>query len=601
MSSAPPEQSSEPPDPRVNGSRRHATAEGDGQPQPQYGTACVRCRAKKLKCDSQRPRCGTCTGSNAVCEVAAPQVQRGPKKGYLKTLQNKIATLEKQLAEAQGAMLPVPDAPPPQAHMPHPHPELDFLSMDTMLPDIPDDFHYNSATASGLASCSSDLSLDPLPLPHPMWAGFVLTSAGPIPANPFQSPGSGSENNSGLIEAIAPSPGVTEESFYPTKLLQSDLNQVYFERTHQSVPILQRRQYFSWAHSASKTPARKCLQYAMWTSAASLSSHLQPLQESLYQTTQRLLTASNDNPDAAASIEYVQARILMSIHDFVHRSHCQGWISAGQCFRIVQLMRLHQLDDPLQPEKPHEHDGWIHLEEKRRAFWMAYCLDVLRATRLPLSDDAFQNDEPCKIAYLHDLFEAPAEFSPSPFLELIIFCTISRNIASLKRVHLADSDKIAPTPSLFSHHASLSSTLEQRTEALQTNHSPSLHHSDPILLFTRMFAHALNLCLCSCLKKTLSRDAEDYHEQVLAWQHRALKAVFGIVGLAESIASLSYFKMHPFTPLPLGICRDFLKSGQWVDQSTESQIQELSHLLCDMSSINNVAQDYLAECESQAM
>lgn len=59
--------------------------------------------------------------------------------------------------------------------------------------------------------------------------------------------------------------------------------------------------------------------------------------------------------------------------------------------------------------------------------------------------------------------------------------------------------------------------------------------------------------------------------------------------------------MHPFTPLPLGICRDFLDGGQWVvDHSTEPQMQELSNLLHDMSSINNVAQDYLDDRKSQS-
>ncbi|KAH8889990.1 hypothetical protein GQ53DRAFT_747810 [Thozetella sp. PMI_491] len=453
--------------------------------------------------------------------------------------------------------------------------------------------------------------------PHsadPISTGSVSAApvlASQITAEPPQLANQGDTFGSVGVTILPPPPA---ELFVPTSLLQSDLDQVYFERTHQSVPILHRRHYFSWAQSSSKTRAQNCLQHAIWNSAASLSSHLQPLQESLYQKTQKLLAASNEYPSEALSIEYVQARILMSIHDFMHRSHRQGWLSAGQCFRIVQLMGLHRLDDPLQPPRPDSRDGWIHLEEKRRAFWMAYCVDVLvskrgmwpltlhehvRTTRLPLPDDVFQNDElqddgHARTQYLHELFESPAQSGQSPFLELIIFCTISRNIASLKRDRLNSCEGSTPTPELFSHHSSLSSTLDQRTEVLQAHHRPSLLRSDPILLFTRMFSHALTLCLCSSLRKTLPTDHEAYDEVVLSWQHRALTAVFGIIDLARSIGSLSYFKMHPFTPLPLAICRDFLNSGLWVSQSGDSQMQELTNLLQDMGGINNVAKDYLA-------
>lgn len=85
----------------------------------------------------------------------------------------------------------------------------------------------------------------------------------------------------------------------------------------------------------------------------------------------------------AMDIEYVQAGILMTIHEFTHRSHHQGWMTAGHCFRLVQLMRLHELDSPGRSPERCDGDGkeWIRKEEKRRAFWMAYCVDVLASKR----------------------------------------------------------------------------------------------------------------------------------------------------------------------------------------------------------------------------
>ncbi|KAI1872319.1 uncharacterized protein JN550_004038 [Neoarthrinium moseri] len=109
-----------------------------------------------------------------------------------------------------------------------------------------------------------------------------------------------------------------------------------------------------------------------------------------------------------------------------------------------------------------------------------------------------------------------------------------------KRQQLVLCDTLIPRPGLFRQHNSLSTTLESQTEALRAIHPPSSLRSHHILLFICMLSHALTLCLCSGLRKALSDEAENYHELATSWQHRALKAVFGIIGLSKSIASLSY-------------------------------------------------------------
>lgn len=55
------------------------------------GAACLECRSKKLKCDGKPPQCGTCIASGTKCTPPTTQIQRGPKRGHLKILQNKIS------------------------------------------------------------------------------------------------------------------------------------------------------------------------------------------------------------------------------------------------------------------------------------------------------------------------------------------------------------------------------------------------------------------------------------------------------------------------------------------------------------------------------
>lgn len=374
----------------------------DGRRQSPTG-ACVRCRDKKLKCDSRRPRCGTCISANAECEPAAPQVRRGPRKGYLKTLQDQVARLEQELAEAKSAKDPI--TKPPQPVLSPLHIDFDSLPLEiaTSGPGVDEDIYPK---LDDLITPPSELSLAQS-LQNAEWASMGSSpellmsslSAGTMPADPMAL--TGSEDGFDCIEAIG-QPSAVAESYSSPCLLQADLlvslslwlrgkrlivlvrDQVYFERIHPSVPILHRQQYFAWAQSPSKTAAQICLQNAIWTSASSTSSRLQSLQESLYRITQTLLASSRDvDGNAAMDVEYVQAGILMTIYEFTHRNHHQGWMTAGHCFRLVQLMRLHKLDSPEPGQETIDGDGkqWIQQEEKRRAFWMAYCIDVLASKR----------------------------------------------------------------------------------------------------------------------------------------------------------------------------------------------------------------------------
>ena len=163
-------------------------------------------------------------------------------------------------------------------------------------------------------------------------------------------------------------------------------DQTYFDRSHPFVPILHQRQYFTWARLSTKSEAQACLQYAMWTLASSLSAQLQHVRDSLYECTRRMLEALEwkDSNGESNVIEHVQARVLLLIYDFMRTNHQRGWMSAGRCFRLLQLMRLYEIDAPENVTKRNnavEPESWIKTEEKRRTFWMAYSLDRFISVR----------------------------------------------------------------------------------------------------------------------------------------------------------------------------------------------------------------------------
>jgi hypothetical protein len=137
----------------------------------------------------------------------------------------------------------------------------------------------------------------------------------------------------------------------------------------------------SWAKQSPKKTSRTCLQYAMWTLAVLLSAQFQHLRDSLYRETRQMLELLEvtGNEPQAVDVEQAQAWILLAIYEFMRTSPRQAWMSAGRSFRLVQLMRLHEIDSS-SGSSTAEAD-WIEIEEKRRTFWMAYTLDQLFSIR----------------------------------------------------------------------------------------------------------------------------------------------------------------------------------------------------------------------------
>lgn len=85
--------------PPVEHDRRHSSNEApaqDGQSAPPPKAkriACILCRKRKLKCDGQRPSCGTCKRLAHDCAYDEVRKKSGPKRGYVKALEARLRML----------------------------------------------------------------------------------------------------------------------------------------------------------------------------------------------------------------------------------------------------------------------------------------------------------------------------------------------------------------------------------------------------------------------------------------------------------------------------------------------------------------------------
>lgn len=66
-------------------------------------TACTLCRRRKLRCDGTKPSCATCSRLSHDCRYDEARKKSGPKRGYVKVLEARLAQVE-SLLKTQGTV-----------------------------------------------------------------------------------------------------------------------------------------------------------------------------------------------------------------------------------------------------------------------------------------------------------------------------------------------------------------------------------------------------------------------------------------------------------------------------------------------------------------
>lgn len=82
------------------------------------------------------------------------------------------------------------------------------------------------------------------------------------------------------------------------------------------------------------------------------------------------------------TLHHAQALIITVINEARSMLFTRAAMTAARCARLVHMLGLQRLDDPL--EGAEGSDGpvlppaksWVELEERRRTFWGAYCVNV---------------------------------------------------------------------------------------------------------------------------------------------------------------------------------------------------------------------------------
>ncbi|KAK4160155.1 hypothetical protein QBC43DRAFT_270881 [Cladorrhinum sp. PSN259] len=375
-------------------------------------------------------------------------------------------------------------------------------------------------------------------------------------------------------------------------LMRTDLDQLYFERVHPVVPMIHQRRYFAWADDENPNPARAGLRLAMRAMAAAMSAQFRSLADSLYHETLRLLETRSQTPTLGEGLEMpleqIQAWLLLAHYEILRVNEHQAMITAGRAFRLVQMARLYELDREEAEENSKtasSDEEFAELEEKRRTFWLAFCLDrflcsrndwpltlfeELARTRLPAPESNFQLGKRAVMGFLQDKMIVMAQ-TPSlpPFAETVVLATLHGRCMDHRRssrtnVTLTESGVAGTQPDhdFWICHEWLTSMVEDRVQALSQIQGP-VTDGDPMLLFARMLAHGALVHLNTTLQAIGSPWLTPERQMMITtagW--RAERAAAEMVRLARSVKLFSCFKVHPFLSDPLECATGFLLARQ---------------------------------------
>ncbi|KAK8054266.1 hypothetical protein PG996_013567 [Apiospora saccharicola] len=407
-----------------------------------------------------------------------------------------------------------------------------------------------------------------------------------------------------------------------TPMMHNDLDQLYFDRAYAFAPIVQARYYRSWSQQPVKSQQKTCLQHAMWTLASSLSSQFQVDGRRFYAKTRQLLHALESEESChQISLEQAQAWTLVAIYELTCQDFHRGMMSAGRAFRLIQMMRLYELDAPQRQGTPPTmqlgqyqqgqlnlvQDDWVETETKRRTFWLAYTIDRFTSmvdglhmffderlirTRLPAPEVNFASGRSEQTSFLAEMISVVDLEWPnnnqSPFTESVIGATICGRVLEHKQ-----KSPTRPCQEFCRQHRSLNALLAHRIRMLRIY--ASLEYPDPIITFVTLAAHIAVLMLYDLIEsRPLGNDAQGTQlTQALYTEHKQ-QSLDAVGDAAMLVAVLGqHFQMHPLTPILLLLGARFAQTHPGLNDAYMKLMPNIVTTLQASTGLNKMAQNFL--------
>lgn len=508
--------------------------EGDSIIQRPKKIACIICRKRKLKCDGSKPSCSTCTRLGHDCAYDPVRRKSGPKRGYVKALEERLKQVETMLkSQEPNATNPSQGTGNVSGESLRTVPAAEFNVPGPSIRADGERWRYESDSEPPLSGM-----------------GFVNTVDVGMGLEDFPSP----------WEMI----GLGIEEPLPLQNAVDELHQIYFETNHRCIPIIHKYRYLAAMNLPPSQRPPVSLRYAIWTLAASVSEKYSDLKDHFYQRARKYLEIDSLKGfgESIISVSHAQAHILIASYEFKMMYLPRAWMSTGCAIRLCQMMGLHSLDKPGLETKqclPPPRD-WTEKEERRRTFWMAFCEDRYAsigtgwpmiidendiASDLPCSDEAFQMSRPETSQTLTEAMSPQGASKLSPFAGIVLMASLfGRNILHLHRSD-ADNRDNDLNGEFWKRHRSMDNILLNTSLCLPFHLRLPHGMANPNVVFLNMSIHASVICLHqAAILKAEKHGLPD--SVVLGSKARAITSANEITSMMRTISHMDLSTMNPF-------------------------------------------------------
>ncbi|KAI1467436.1 uncharacterized protein F4812DRAFT_396529 [Daldinia caldariorum] len=561
--------------------------------------ACMICRKRKLRCDGVKPSCSTCTRLGHACAYDEVRRKSGPKRGYVKALEERLKQVETLLNKKEPSFTVGIDtnkspnvtydqpnhnqrtAPTPSFNVPTPQMNM---SRDRDM----DQWHFNADSPQAATG------LDEFNFGENMNMNGV--------------------DNSFQWEMI----GLGLEEPLPSQETIDELHQIYFDKIHPSLPMIHKFRYLAAMNLAPNQRPPVALRYAIWTQACAVADKFADLKDLFYQRARKYIEADyvKGYGEHMISVAHAQTHVLLASYEFKMMYFPRAWMSTGAAVRLCQMIGLHRLDGSGLDVKqclPPPRD-WTEREERRRTFWMAFSQDRYASigtgwpmtiderdimTNLPSSEEAFEMSRPEQMQSLSDAMCAAGAAKLSSFGGIVLMaCLFGRNLVHLHRPDADDRDHDL-NGEFWKRHRNMDNILLNTSLCLPNHLKLPTGLSNPNIVFTNMNIHTSTICLHQAA--IFKADRNKLSPSVSAESKiRCITAANEIASIMRMVSHLDLCAMNPFISFCLYVAArvfvQYLKSRPDDSQTADS----LRFLLAAMNALkrkNPLTESFLVQLD----
>ncbi|KAL0261217.1 hypothetical protein SLS55_004913 [Diplodia seriata] len=566
----------------------NGAAAPDGLPKAKR-IACILCRKRKLKCDGQRPSCGTCKRLAHDCAYDEVRKKSGPKRGYVKALEARLQQVETLLKSQEGSEAHQQQNQNSNAFPPDPQPS-DFQGQNIVMDNMAQVMDNVFQSASGIS---------PRDMPS---------------AVPTASADNSSSSDPFSWEMI----GLGLDEPLPNQDIVNELTQIYFDKFNIVVPMIHRPRFLAAMNLAPHMRPPICLRYIMWTLASSTSDKYSSLQEHFYHRARKYIQMDEmkGHGESMLTLSHCQTWALICSYEFKSMYFPRAWISAGRAVRMAQMMNLHKMDGSgldvkqcLAPPK-----DWTEREERRRTFWMCFNVDRYASigtgwpmaideqdimTNLPTTDEAFEKSRPESSISMEQALSVGGASRLTPFAGCCVMAAMfGRNLLHLHRP-TSNEREADLNGEFWERHRRLDNMLLNLALALPEEMRLPAGISNPNVVFMTMKIHTSVICLHQAAIFKADKNRMPAH---IAQESkiRCVTAASEIASVMRLIAHMDTSTMNPFISFCVYVAArvfvQYLKNRPG-DGQMNNHLQFLLQAMQALKKRNPLTESFLAQLD----